>query len=171
LNRRHLGTLIHATARLAGRFPGLVLDVVGDNRTHPRIDFEAQAQRLGLGQRVRLSGFVSEAGLAERYAAADVVVSLSEYEGFGLPALEAAARRVPLVLARRPSLSEVFADAAVFVEPQDAAQVAEAIAQVLECEELRSDLVRRGLALAARHSWEHTARLTRQALAEALGQS
>jgi glycosyltransferase involved in cell wall biosynthesis len=170
LNRRHLGTLIQAAALLARRFPSLVLDVVGDNRTHPRVDFDVLARSLGLARHVRLSGFVTDAGLADRYAAADVAVSLSEYEGFGLPALEAAARGVPLVLGRRPAHSEVFADAARFVDPVDAADVAAAVGQVLESPEARSDLVARGLALAARHSWARTASLTRQALAEAAGE-
>jgi glycosyltransferase involved in cell wall biosynthesis len=167
LNRRHLPTLIHATSALARRFPSLVLEVVGDNRTHPLVDFQALVGHLGLERRVRLSGFVSEAALADRYSAADVAVFLSEYEGFGLPALEAAARGVPLVLSRRPSLGEVFADAALFVDGEDPADVAAAVGRVLESQELRFDLVRRGLALAARHSWARTATLTRRALAEA----
>jgi glycosyltransferase involved in cell wall biosynthesis len=167
LNRRRLPTLLHATSLLARRFPNLVLDVVGDNRTHPHVDFGAQVRRLGLEQRVRLSGFVTEAGLADRYAAADVAVFLSEYEGFGLPALEAAARGVPLVLSRRPSLCEVFAGAARFVEPEDPAAVATAVGELLDQETVRANLVARGLALAARHSWARTASLTRQALAEA----
>ncbi len=167
LNRRRLPTLLLATRLLARRFPNLVLDVVGDNRTHPRADFEAHARRLGLSGRVRLSGFVSDAALADRYAAADVAVFLSEYEGFGLPALEAAARRVPLVVSRRPSLGEVFKDAALLVDPQDPAAVARAIGHVLEDAAARFDQVQRGLALAARHSWARTASLTRQAFVEA----
>ncbi len=59
----------------------------------------APSAALGLGDRVRFSGFVDDQGLADRYAAADAAVFLSEYEGFGLPALEAAARGVPLVVA------------------------------------------------------------------------
>jgi alpha-1,3-rhamnosyl/mannosyltransferase len=167
LNRRRLATLIHAAGLLARRLPSLVLDVVGDNRTHPLVDFEGLARRLGLEGRVRFSGFVSEDGLADRYAAADVAVFLSEYEGFGLPALEAAARRLPLVLSRRPSLSEVFAGAARFVDSDDPAEVAAALGQVLESRDLRAQLVERGTAIAAQHSWARTASLTRQALAEA----
>jgi glycosyltransferase involved in cell wall biosynthesis len=167
LNRRRLPTLLLATRLLARRFPGLVLDVVGDNRTHPRADLEGLARRLGLQDRVRLSGFVSDAALADRYAAADVAIFLSEYEGFGLPALEAAARGVPLVLSRDPSLGEVFKGAALLVDPRDPDAVAGAVARVLEDAPARSDLVERGLALAARHSWARTASLTRQALVEA----
>ena len=91
-NRRCLPELLRATSLLARRWPGLVLDVVGENRTAPRLDLRRAARELGLEARVRFSGFVDEPGLADRYAAADAAVFLSEYEGFGLPAMEAAAR-------------------------------------------------------------------------------
>jgi glycosyltransferase involved in cell wall biosynthesis len=168
LNRRCLPVLIQAASLLARRHPGLVLDVVGDNRTHPRQDLALLAERAGLHARIRLSGFVSDEDLADRYAAADVAVFLSEYEGFGLPALEAAARGVPLVVSARPSLGEIFAEAALTVEPTDAAAVAAAVDRVIADGGTRARLRDRGLALAARHSWAETARLTRQALAEAV---
>ena len=98
--------------------------------------------------------------LADRYAAADVAVFLSEYEGFGLPALEAAARGVPLVVepaARRSARSS--REAALLVDPRDAdrgrgrprprARATPACAP---------GSWRAGRALAARHSWADTAR-------------
>jgi glycosyltransferase involved in cell wall biosynthesis len=169
LNRRCLPELLRAAARLARRHPGLVLDVVGENRTHPRLDLAAMADALDLAPRARLSGFVEDVGLAERYAAADAAVFLSEYEGFGLPALEAAARGVPLVVSRSPALGEVFRDAALLVDPRDESAVAAALDRLLTDAALRAGLVEAGRALAARHSWAETARLTRDALREAVG--
>jgi glycosyltransferase involved in cell wall biosynthesis len=169
LNRRCAPELLRAVARLVGRHPRLVLDVVGENRTHPRIDLPAMVRALGVPAHVRLSGFVGEEELADRYAAADAAVFLSEYEGFGLPALEAAARAVPLVVGRDPSLGEIFRDAALLVEPHDETAVALAIDRVLSDHGLRSALVAAGRALAARHSWAETARKTRALLLEAAG--
>jgi glycosyltransferase involved in cell wall biosynthesis len=167
LNRRCLPELLRATARLARRHPRLVLDVVGENRTHPRLDLARAAAALGLGDRVRFSGFVDDQGLADRYSAADAAVFLSEYEGFGLPALEAAARGLPLVVARAPSLGEIFGEAALVVDPRDETAVAAALDRVLCDEALRERLVRSGRDLALRHSWAETARRTRAALHEA----
>ncbi len=167
LNRRCMPELLRATARLRRAHPSLALEVVGDNRTHPPIDLQALIGELDLARQVRLPGFVDENGLADRYAAADVAVFLSEYEGFGLPALEAAARGVPLVASRSPSLGEIFADAALLVDPRDETQVARALDRLLSERALRERLVSAGRALAARHSWARTAQLTRSALAEA----
>ena len=167
LNRRCIPELLRATARLRRAHPRLVLDVVGENRTHPRVDLASMVREQGLERHVRLSGFVDDAGLAERYAAADAAVFLSEYEGFGLPALEAAARGVPLVASRHPSLGEVLADAAVLVEPRDELGIASALDSVLRDAMLAERLRRRGRTLATRHSWSETAKRTREALGEA----
>jgi glycosyltransferase involved in cell wall biosynthesis len=169
LNRRCAPELLRAVARLASRRPELVLDVVGENRTHPRIDLEAMVRALGLQGHVRLSGFVEDEALADRYAAADAAVFLSEYEGFGLPALEAASRGIPLVLSPAPSLGEIFRGAALLADPRDETAVAAALDRVLSDEALRAALVAAGQALAARHSWAETARRTRTLLAQAAG--
>jgi glycosyltransferase involved in cell wall biosynthesis len=169
LNRRCAPELLRAVARLASRRPGLVLDVVGENRTHPRIDLPAMIRTLGLQDHVRLSGFVAEGALADRYAAADAAVFLSEYEGFGLPALEAAARGVPLVVGRAPSQGEIFRGTALLVDPRDETAVAAALDRTLSDEGLRATLVAAGRALAARHSWAETAKRTRALLLEAAG--
>ena len=169
LNRRCLPELLRAVVRLRERHPGLVLEVVGENRTHPRLDLDALAAGLGLRAHVRFSGFVGDPELALRYAAADAFVSLSEYEGFGLPALEAAARGLPLVLGRAPSQGEIFREAALLVDPRDEAAVTQALDRALADGPTRQKLVAAGRALAARHSWAETARLTRVALMDAAG--
>jgi glycosyltransferase involved in cell wall biosynthesis len=169
LNRRCLPELLRATARLLRRHPGLVVDVVGENRTHPRLDLRSMVGSLGLEAHVRLSGFVEDAALADRYAAADAAVFLSEYEGFGLPALEALTRGVPTVVSRAPALGEIFRDAALLVDPRDETAVAAALDRVLTDEAQSTRLVASGRALAARHSWAEAARRTRDALREAAG--
>jgi glycosyltransferase involved in cell wall biosynthesis len=113
---------------------------------------------------VRLSGFVSEEALAERYAAADAAVALSEYEGFGLPALEAMGRGVPLVAADRPSLNEVVGDGALLVDPRSPAEIAAALTALLDDPARAAALAARGRAVASRYSWAETARRTRDVL-------
>lgn len=166
-NRRRLPELLRAVALLRPRRPDVVLDVVGDNRTRPLLDLRALARDAGIEAHVRLSGFVGEGALAERYAAADAALFLSDYEGFGLPAMEAAARGVPLVVSDRPALGEVFAVAALVVAAQDVHGVAAAVERLLGSAELRADLQQRGRRLAAAHTWVEAARRTRDVLAQA----
>ncbi len=167
LNRRRLPVLLRAMAHVRRAWPHAVLEVVGDNRTHPPLAIDVLLRELALEDAVRVSGHVNDAGLVARYAAADVAVFLSEYEGFGLPVLEAMARGVPVIASRRPALNEIFGVGALLVDPGDEDGVAAAIDRVLGEDRLRADLVRRGLALAASCSWAETARRTRGVLAEA----
>jgi glycosyltransferase involved in cell wall biosynthesis len=166
-NRRCLPELLRATARLVRQHPDLRLEVVGENRTHPWIDVSALVHQLGLERSVRLSGFLSDRNLAVRYAAADVGVFLSDYEGFGLGVLEAMARGVPVVASLRPAMGELFGEAALLVDPRDPADVGAAVTSILGDGALREDLVARGLALARRFSWREAATQTRVVLQEA----
>lgn len=166
-NRRCLPSVLQALARLVHAWPTLVLDVVGENRTHPRRDLHRLAERLGLGPHVQFSGFVSDADLAVRYAAADACIFLSEYEGFGLPALEAMARGLPVLAASRPAMCEIFGGSAVLAEPHDPAGIAASLHRLLADAPLRGELAARGRALARRHSWAEAAAATRAVLAAA----
>ncbi len=167
LNRRRLPVLLEAVARLSRSHPAVGLDVVGENRTHPRIDVARAVARLGLEGRVSLSGFVDDRALAERYAEASVAVYLSEYEGFGMPVLEAMTRGVPVVTSARPATGEIFRDAALTTDPADSGSVAHALARALGDAALRRSLVDKGRALAASLTWSRAAAATRAVLAEA----
>jgi glycosyltransferase involved in cell wall biosynthesis len=167
LNRRPLPTLLRAAGRLRPRFPDLAVHVVGENRTSPLLDLDHAVLSAGMAGRVQLEGFVDDEALARRYAAADVAVFLSDYEGFGLPALEAMARGVPVVASAAPALGEIFGEAALLVETRDELEVASAIERVLRDASLREDMIRRGRILAGRFSWAETAKQTWQCLVDA----
>jgi glycosyltransferase involved in cell wall biosynthesis len=167
LNRRPIPTLLRAAGILRPEWPGLTVVVAGENRTDPPVDLARAAADAGLAGRVRLEGFVDDDALAARYAAADVLVLLSDYEGFGLPALEAMARGVPAVVARTPALDEIFGGPALLADPRDEREVASAIGRVLRDGGLRAEMVERGRALAARHTWAEAARRTWRCLEDA----
>jgi glycosyltransferase involved in cell wall biosynthesis len=67
----------------------------------------------------------------------------------------------------RPSLSEIFAAAAVVTPPHNESRVAMALEKVLTDTALRATLIEAGRRLARRYSWDRTAALTRAALVRA----
>jgi glycosyltransferase involved in cell wall biosynthesis len=88
-------------------------------------------------------------------AAALVFPSL--YEGFGLPPLEAMACGCPVASSNAAALPEVVGDAALLFDPRDPRAIARAVLELLEDSE---PWVERGIARAARFSWDRTARET-----------
>lgn len=110
--------------------------------------------------RLRLTGYVTDAELTALYTACRLFVYPSLYEGFGLPVLEAMACGAPVVTSNVSSLPEVAGDAALLVDPRDAGALAEAIDRVLADDALRGDLRARGQARARHFHWDRTARLT-----------
>ena len=118
-----------------------------------------------------LLGAVPRSDLAALMGGASVLAYPSLSEGFGLPVLEAMACGTPVIAARIPPIVEIAGDAALLVNPHDAEDIAEGLVRVLEDSCLRRDLARRGLAQAAKFSWERTATGTLSAYAKALDSS
>ncbi|MFQ6102380.1 MAG: glycosyltransferase family 4 protein [Anaerolineae bacterium] len=119
-------------------------------------DILAEAEKYP--DRVRVLGFVDEADLPALYRHAALFAFPSLYEGFGLPVLEAMACGAPVVCSNASSLPEVADDAALLVDPLDTDGLAEAMARVLGDADLRQEMIARGLAQAARFTWEQAAR-------------
>ena len=167
-NRRHVPTLVQAFAEVAATRPDLRLELVGTNRTYPLQDIAAIAHEAGVGARVAVRDYVSDAELARLYSHASVFAFLSEYEGFGLTPLEAmASGAVPVVLDTAVA-REIYGDAAIRVASPDVSLVASALQAALD-----DQSAQRTAALAAapkilsRYRWADTAAQTLSVLAEA----
>jgi glycosyltransferase involved in cell wall biosynthesis len=98
--------------------------------------------------------------LIKLYQSADLFLAPSLYEGFGLPILEAMACGVPVITSDRTSIPEVVGDAAIMVNPEDIDEIANAVCRVLKDENLKGDLIRKGLERAKMFSWRKMAEET-----------
>jgi glycosyltransferase involved in cell wall biosynthesis len=105
-------------------------------------------------------GEVQDELLPHFYSGADVFVSPSLYEGFGLPLIEALACETPVVTIKTSSVDEVLGDAGLIVELNSSDKLAMAIYKVLSDEDLRNSLVKKGMAMVKRFSWEETVNRT-----------
>ena len=112
-------------------------------------------------------GFVSDTDLAALYRGAAAFVMPSTYEGFGLPVLEAMRMGTPVICANASSLPEVAGDAALWVTPDDPAELARAISRVLDDESLRRTMRAESLRRSNVFSWDETTRATLRAFDEA----
>jgi glycosyltransferase involved in cell wall biosynthesis len=123
-----IDTLLHAAAALKESCPPIEIIGAGDHEWVRSI-----VERLGLGGRVALLGPLLPAALAERLGRARLAVLPSLEESFGNSMLESLVAQVPLVTTRAGSIPEVVpAEFASFVSPGDSAELAGAIARVLQ---------------------------------------
>ena len=166
-NRRHVPDLIRAVGALARRRTAVSLDIAGDNRTFPHEDIARVIAAHGLEDRVRWHHYVSDRELQMLYGRARAFAFLSEYEGRGLPPLEALAVGVPPVVGDTAVARESCGDAALYAPVGDASAIAHALERALFDEDERARVLAAAPATLARYSWPRAAREMLAALEDA----
>jgi glycosyltransferase involved in cell wall biosynthesis len=119
-----------------------------------------EARRLGLESEIHFVERMSDQELAVAYSNAVALVFPSLYEGFGLPIVEAMACGCPVITSNVSSLPEIAGSAALLVDPNDGAALAEAMRRVILDQDLRGRLRAQGLLRAIDFSWDRTAEAT-----------
>jgi glycosyltransferase involved in cell wall biosynthesis len=158
---KRLDLLIDTLPALVARFPGTRLVLVGDHEhdafhsCYPSI--RAQVHALGLEGVVHFAGYLPDEDLAVLLNRATVLVLPSMCEGFGLPALEAAACGCPAIVTTASPLPEALGRAVVPVRPGDRGDLAGALARVLGDDHLRASMRGAGPVAASEHTWDRVA--------------
>jgi glycosyltransferase involved in cell wall biosynthesis len=135
--RKDHATLVAAFERVRARHPDVTLVIAGAAGWLPK-KAAYDLERPG----VVVLGLVSDDELDLLYRRAEVVVSASIYEGFGLPVLEALVRGRPVIASAIPSHAELVDDAARLVPPGDVDALAAEITALLDEPDARADLSR-----------------------------
>jgi glycosyltransferase involved in cell wall biosynthesis len=160
---KNLEALVAAFARTAKREdagdPMLVM--VGDTHTDAfHTCFErvsALVESLGIADRVVFTGYLSDEDVVVLLNRATVLVLPSLMEGFGLPAVEAAACGCPVIATNESPLPELLGEGGIYIEPNEEA-IASALSQVLADYALRMRMREQGMGAAARLTWDDAAR-------------
>lgn len=165
-----LAVLLEAIAKVRVERDGVHLVVVGKLRKEsPLVDL---IRERGLADAVSFVSGESDEELVARYASASVAVVPSLYEGFSLPAIEAMACEVPLVVTDGGALPEVVGasgQAALTVPAGDIEALKSSIEQLLSSPARAGELGREGrLRVMRRFTWEQTAQATVRAYHDAL---
>lgn len=137
--------------------PGLQLVITGGG---PLTAKEQELLDTTLPGRAFALGFISNQLLNALYNHAQVLLYLSEYEGFGLPVAEALRVGCPVITTNRASLPEVAGRGAILLENLDPKAVAEAIQELASNHELRAQLLERGARHVQQFTWDATFRDT-----------
>ena len=135
--------------------------------SQPGIDIEAEIQARGLQGKARWLGHVAPGTLRYLYEHAVALCFPSEFEGFGMPLVEAMECGCPVLATAVASIPEVVGEAGLLVDGTPA-DFAEAIVRLLHDPQLRRDLIGRGRSHCRRFNPRRLARETLQAIDEAV---
>lgn len=113
-----------------------------------------------LKERVILPGYIKEEDLPAVYNGADLFVSPSLYEGFGLTLLEAMACGTPVITSNISSMPEIVGESGMLVDPYDTEMIGDAIMYLLENGSIRKKLIDEGLEHIKRFTWRNCAKAT-----------
>lgn len=170
---KRLDVVLRAHAEVVARSPGTAPHLVlagrrsGDAFLSNGAAIESLADSLGTAHVIHWTGYLPDASLRALHTGAVAALLPSESEGFGLPAVEAAACGTPVIATRRSPLPQLLEGGGRFVEPGDVTAVSAAMVELLGDRALQRAMGDRGAAQAARLSWQATADATLAALAEA----
>jgi glycosyltransferase involved in cell wall biosynthesis len=160
---KNLEALVAAFARLSAQpeFADAVLVMAGETSRDAFHTYfgviAAQVERMGLGGRVVFTGFLPDEELVILLNLASLLVLPSLMEGFGLPAVEAAACGCPVIATKASPLPGLLGGGGIYIDPDEGSILA-ALQKVLSSPELRLEMSRSGLAAAQRLTWDHAAR-------------
>ncbi len=158
--RKNMDGALQAFAQLVQRDPEayqrLKLCIVCATPPEELALFEQRARNLGIGDRLIMTGYVTDQQLAALYQRASVFFFPSKYEGFGLPILEAMACGTPVVTSSASSLPEVAGEHAFYCSPHRPSDMADALHRALTDGNI-DDRCRAALAYAQQFTWSRTA--------------
>ncbi|MBI2838818.1 MAG: glycosyltransferase family 4 protein [Acidobacteria bacterium] len=146
--RKNVETLVEAVHMLVAEIPEIRLALLGhlSSRQRRLID------RSGLAERVIHVDGLDNADVAHCYQAADCLIHVSFYEGFGYPLLEAMASGCPILCSSRGAIPEVVGECAEFVDPSAPEAIARGIRSLLGDPGRRQALTTAGLVRAATYA-------------------
>lgn len=160
---KNLEPLVAAFSKLASQetFSDIRLIMVGEYEKevfHSYFEtIKGLVGQLSIQDRVIFTGYLPDEELAVLLNLSAVLALPSLMEGFGLPALEAAASGCPVIATTASPLPDLLEGAGVFFDPARHQDLEAALARVLGSECLRKSMREAGIKAASRLSWEAAA--------------
>lgn len=151
---KNLDILVPALEALQNKYgllPALVL-AGKEDYFYQRLKKDVSSSKAA--PKIVFCGYVPDQDLPFLYEQAESYIFPSLYEGFGLPPLEAMQYGIPVLSSQASCLPEILQDCAVYFDPNDPADIADKIAEILQEDGLKRSLASKGKAHVKKFSWE-----------------
>ncbi|MCD6578226.1 glycosyltransferase family 4 protein, partial [bacterium] len=154
--RKNIEGIIKAFSQIAKEIPEYKLLLVGRRGWYDEKIFSL-IKESGLKDKVLHLGHIDYELLPHLYKKASIFLYPSFYEGFGMPVLESMAAGCPVITSNISSTKEVGGKGSYLINPHNIGNMAQAIINILNDDEFRENLIKRGLFRAQEFTWENTA--------------
>lgn len=121
------------------------------------------SRSLSSADSIIFTGFIEDELLPTLYNGAEAFVYPSLYEGFGLPPLEAMSCKTPVITSNITSIPEVTGDACILIDPLNRNELENALVNLLNDDDLKNNLAKKGYERSLQFSWRNTAIKTLEA--------
>lgn len=111
-----------------------------------------------LEEDIVVTGYITDKELEVLYRNAAIFSTISLYEGFGFPPLEAIGRNVPVLLSDIEIFRETCGDAAIYCNPNDIKDISNKMLKLIEDDRLQYDLLKNGKQRLKIFNWNKTAK-------------
>lgn len=155
--RKNIERIIEAYAVLQNKVNNAPLLVLAGGKGWMYESIFEKVKTLGLEKNVVFTGYVPDKDVPLLMNGAMMFCFPSIYEGFGMPPLEAMACGTPVITSNNTALPEVVEDAAIQVDPYSVEQIADAMVNLVNSNELRHQLSEKGLVQCRKYTWEKSA--------------
>ena len=146
--------------------------IAGRSTITDEANFMDIARRYGAADRVIFSGYVRDEDVVALYRNALALLFPSQYEGFGLPVLEAMCCGTAVITSNNSSLAEVAKGFAYLVDPYSIESISAGISALLEAgSEVVEERISNAKSYASTFRWRHVAQEARNAIVQVSEQS
>jgi glycosyltransferase involved in cell wall biosynthesis len=118
-----------------------------------------EIDKMHLRENVIFTGRLNDEETQKVLGSSKGLIFISIFEGFGIPLLEAFNADVPVICSNTTSLKEISGEAALKVDPLNIQEIASAIKELDENEQLRLELSKKGQIEKMKYNWGKTGRL------------
>ena len=157
VERKNFKRVVEALGHMHKDYPDLHLVCTGGGSL--KQEEEALIEKAGLKGYV-CQKFFDDEELYSLYANAECYIFPSLYEGFGLPILEAWARNCPVLLSTASCFPEIAQEAALYFNGNKTEEIEKCLRAVIDSDELKDELRKKGKERLAYFSWSKTAQET-----------
>ncbi|NOU92966.1 glycosyltransferase [Paenibacillus sp. LMG 31456] len=155
--RKNYRLLIEAYAKLVNENNETKPLYIAGGRGWMENDIQNRIKELGITEKVKFLGYVSDEELSVLYSQCFAFIYPSHYEGFGLPVLEAMSCGAPVITSNNSSIPEVVGDAGLLINAKKVESLSDAMLKLNIQEGLREELISKALIQAAKFSWTYAA--------------